>query len=110
MASAGDFGADFVGAWSTSTFCRNCCFCIFLLSFCEIFCVPLVCSEPLAFIASVKFDGRETEASAMMSLRSVLLDGDLTAVQGVFCEVNPGVNVEPCGVRDMAGEEEYCGR
>jgi hypothetical protein len=62
------------------------------------------------FIASVKLDGREPEASAMMSLRPVLPDIDLIALQGVFCEPNSGVNARPCGVRDAAGEEEHCGR
>ena len=66
--------------------------------------MPLICSEALAFTASVKFDGRETEVSAIMSLRSLLLDGDLTAFQGVVCEVHPGV--EHCGARETDGEEE----
>jgi hypothetical protein len=72
--------------------------------------MPLVCSEVLAFIASVKLDGREPEASAMMSLRPVLPDIDLIPLHGAFCEPNSGVNAEPCGVRDAAGEEEHCGR
>lgn len=72
--------------------------------------MPLVCSEVLAFIASVKLDGREPEASAMISLNPVLPDVDLIPLQGAFCEPNSGVNVELCGARDAAGEEEHCGR
>src|SRR5271170_577412 len=71
--------------------------------------MPLVCSEVLAFIASVKLDGREPEASAMISLRPVLLGVDLIPLQGAFCEPNSGVSAEPCGARDAAGEEEHCG-
>jgi hypothetical protein len=104
------FGVEDVDAWSTSSFCRSCCFCIFFLSFCDIFWMPLVCSEVLAFIASVKLDGRETEASAMMSLRPLFPDVDLISLQGALCEANSGVNAESCGARDVAGEEEYCGR
>jgi hypothetical protein len=110
VARAVDFGVEDVDAWSTSSFCRSCCFCIFLLSFCDIFWMTLVCSEVSAFIASVKFDGRETEASAMMSLRPLFPEVDLIPLQGAFCEAKSGVNAESCGARDVAGEEEYCGR
>jgi hypothetical protein len=70
----------------------------------------LVCSEVLAFIASVKLDGREPEASAMMSLRPVLPDVNLIPLQGAFCGPNSGVNARPCGALDAAGDEERCGR
>src|SRR5947199_3359474 len=109
VARAVDFGVEAVDAWPTSSFCRRSCFCIFFLSFCDIFWMPLVCSEVLAFIASVKLDGRETEASAMMSLRPVLPDVDLIPLQGAFCEPDSGVNAEPWGARDAVGEEEYWG-
>jgi hypothetical protein len=107
---AGGFEGEIASAWPTSSFCKNCCFCIFFLSLCDIFWIPFACSELPAFIASVRFDGRETEASAMMSLRPVLLDVDLTALQGGFWEADPDAKVRVCGVRDAAGEEEYCGR
>ena len=110
VVSAGAWEAEGVGVWLDSSFCGKCCFCSFFLSFCEIFWIPLACSEVLAFIASVKFDGRETEASTIMSFRPALLDDGATALQGLFCGVNPGVKVETCGARDAAGEDEYCGR
>ena len=110
VARAVDSGVEDVDAWPTSSFRRSCCFCIFFLSFCDTFWMLLVCSEVLAFIASVRWDGRETEASAMMSLRPLFPDVDLIPLQGAFCEASSGVNAEPCGARDVAGEEEYCGR
>jgi hypothetical protein len=98
-----------VDTWPTSSFSRSCCFCSFFRSFCDIFWMPLACSEVLAFIAIVKLDGRETAASSMMSLRPLFPDVDLIPLQGAFWEVYSGVNVEPCGVRGVAGEEGYCG-
>jgi len=109
-ADLGTFGDEVAGGCAGPCFCDICCCCIFFRSFWDIFGALLAVSEILAFIASVKFEGLVAEASAMMSLSSILEGVDLVALQGVPFVANPVVVVFPCGVRAIEGEAEYCGR